>query len=51
MKKFVWRNIVTRFGVPHALIFDNGTQFDSEAFRIYCSELGIRNNYPTPAYP
>ena len=51
MKKFVWRNIVTRFGVPHALIFDNGTQFDSEAFRRYCSELGIRNNYPTLAYP
>ena len=23
-KKFVWKNIVTRFGVPHALISDNG---------------------------
>ena len=23
-KKFVWKNIVTRFGVPHVLISDNG---------------------------
>jgi len=23
VKKFVWRNIVTRFGVPESLVFDN----------------------------
>ena len=22
-KRFVWKNIVTRFGIPHTLIFDN----------------------------
>ena len=33
IKKFVWKNIVTRFGVPHSLILDNGLQFDSKAFR------------------
>ena len=50
-KKFVWRNIVTRFGVPKVLISDNGLQFDSKAFRRYCYELGITNRYATPAYP
>ena len=50
-KRFVWRNIVTRFGVPHALITDNGLQFDSRMFRNYCGELGITNRYSTPAYP
>ena len=50
-KRFVWKNIVTRFGVPHALISDNGLQFDSKMFRKYCSELGITNRYSTPAYP
>ena len=50
-RKFIWKNIVTRFGVPHALILDNGLQFDSKAFRRYCSELGITNRYSTPAYP
>ncbi|XP_075665519.1 uncharacterized protein LOC142635206 [Castanea sativa] len=50
-KKFIWKDIVTRFGVPHTLIFDNGLQFDSKVFRRYCGDLGIRNGYSTPAYP
>ena len=32
VKKFVWKNIVMRFGVPDPLITDNGLQFDSKAF-------------------
>ena len=50
-KKFIWRNIVTRFGVPRTLISNNGLQFDSKAFRRYCYELGITNRYSTLAYP
>ena len=49
-KRFIWKNIVTRFGVPHALISDNGLQFDNKAFRSYCDELEITNRYSTPAY-
>ena len=30
VKKFEWRNVVTRFGVPRALVSDNGLQFDSK---------------------
>ncbi|XP_065633667.1 uncharacterized protein LOC136069281 [Quercus suber] len=51
VQRFVWKSIVTRFGVPCILISDNGLQFDSKAFRSYCSELGIMNRYSTPAYP
>ncbi|XP_065622758.1 uncharacterized protein LOC112030837 [Quercus suber] len=51
VKKFVWKNIVTRFGVPESLISDNGLQFDSRAFRTFCNDLGIKNKYSTPAYP
>ena len=47
----VWKNIVTRFGVPNTLISDNGMQFDSRAFRDFCRDLGIINRYSTPAYP
>ena len=50
-KKFVWNNIVTRFGIPPTLISDNGLQFESKVFRRYCFELGIRNRYSTSAYP
>ena len=49
--KFVWKNIVTRFGVPHFLISDNGLQFNSKSFKRYCCELGITNRYSTLAYP
>ena len=51
VKRFIWKNIVTRFGVPNVLISDNGLQFDSKAFRKYCSDLGIKNIYSTLAYP
>ena len=51
VKKFVWKNIVTRFGVLDSLIFNNGLQFDSRAFREFCCNLGIKNRYSTPAYP
>ena len=51
VKNFIWKNIVTRFGIPHSLISDNGLQFDSKSFRRYYCELGITNRYFTPAYP
>ena len=49
-KNFIWKNIVTRFGVPHTPISDNGLQFDSKAFKRYCCDLGITNRYSTSAY-
>ena len=51
VKKFIWKNIVTSFEIPHSFISDNGLQFDSKSFRRYCCELGITNRYSTPAYP
>ena len=47
----MWKNIITRFGVPDSLISDNGLQFNSKAFREFCSDLGIKNRYSTPTYP
>ena len=51
VKKFVWKNIITRFGVPNTLISDNGLQFDSRAFCDFCRDLGIMNRYSTLTYP
>ena len=50
VKKFVWRNIVTRFRVPKSLASDSGLQFDSKAFRKFYSNLGIKNRYSTPTF-
>ena len=48
---FVWRNIVCRYGIPRVLVSDNGKQFDNSAFKDFCSELGIKNHYLSPALP
>ena len=32
-------------------VSDNGKQFDNSAFRNFCSELGIKNHYLSPAHP
>ena len=51
VKRFVWKNIFTRFWIPHTLISDNRLQFDSKIFRRYYCDLGIANRYSTLAYP
>ena len=51
VKKFVWKNIVTRFGIPHSLFSENGLQFDNKSFRRYYCEMGITNKYSISAYP
>ncbi|XP_028109536.1 uncharacterized protein LOC114308194 [Camellia sinensis] len=51
VKKFVWQNVITRFGIPRALVSDNGTQFDGKLFHGFCEELKIEFYNSTPAYP
>ena len=42
-KRFVWKNIVTRFRIPCAPVLDKGTQFNSEPFKYFYEHLGIQN--------
>ena len=49
--RFIWKNIVCRFGIPRSIISDNGPQFDSQVYRDFCQDLKIRNLYSTPRYP
>ena len=51
IRNFVWRAIICRFGIPRALVSDNGKQFDNTKFRDFCAELGIKNYYSSPAHP
>ena len=50
-KRFLWKSIITRFGIPWAVILDNGTQFESKLFKGFCSDLSIRNFFSSPGYP
>ena len=47
---FVWRSIIYSFGIPRALVSDNGKQFDNPKFRYFCAKLGIKNCYSSPAH-
>jgi hypothetical protein len=51
IERFLWKNVVCRYGVPHAFITDNGKQFDCEPFRKWCNELHIRNYFSSPGHP
>ena len=51
VRGFVWRCIICRFGIPRVLVLNNGKQFDNDSFRGFCSQLGIRNHYSSPAHP
>ena len=48
---FVWKNIICRFGIPRMIITDNGRQFDSQGFRDFCSNLGIKNQFSSSGHP
>ena len=47
----MWRAIICRFGIPRALVSENGKQFDNAKFRDFCAELGIKNYYSSRAHP
>ncbi|XP_058210020.1 uncharacterized protein LOC131322641 [Rhododendron vialii] len=51
VRRFMWKNIVTRFGVPYAIISDNGSQFIGKELTGLCAEFGIRFFNSTPSYP
>ena len=50
IRSFVWRCIICKFGIPRVLVSDNGKQFDNDSSRDFCSQLGIRNHYSSPAH-
>jgi hypothetical protein len=47
----VFEDLFARFGNPHVLVTDNGTQFTAEEFRIFCRTRGIRQKFAPPYHP
>jgi transposase InsO family protein len=45
------KSIVFRFGVPHNIITDNGTNFTSKEFKSYCETMGIKLKFASVAHP
>ncbi|GKB39178.1 reverse transcriptase domain-containing protein [Tanacetum coccineum] len=51
IKKFMWDNIVYRFGLPGEIIFDNDKQFRDNLFKDWCEKLCIRQCFASVKHP
>ena len=43
--------VVHRYGVPHSIITDNGTNFTADKVKLWCSKMGIKLNYASVYHP
>nr|GEX93294.1 reverse transcriptase domain-containing protein [Tanacetum cinerariifolium] len=51
VKKFVWDNIVCRFGLPGEIVSDNGKQFSDNPFKDRCDKLNITQRFASVKHP
>ena len=51
IKEFIYKNIIYRYGVPHTIISNNGTQFDCNEFKEFCDDLQIKKVFSKVALP
>ncbi|GJW94361.1 reverse transcriptase domain-containing protein [Tanacetum coccineum] len=51
VKKFVWDNIVCRFGLPGEIVSDNGKQFSDNPFKDWCDKLNITQRFASVKHP
>lgn len=42
VKNFLWKNIVTQFGIPKVMVSDNGTKFKCQKIEEFCREYIIQ---------
>ena len=43
--------VVHRYGVPHSIITDNGTNFMADEVKLWCSKMGIKLDYASVYHP
>ena len=51
MIKFLKENILSRFGIPRAMISDDGTHFCNKTFESLMKKYGITHKVATPYRP
>ncbi|GKF34831.1 reverse transcriptase domain-containing protein, partial [Tanacetum coccineum] len=51
VKKFVWDNIVCRFGLLGEIVSDNGKQFSDNPFKDWCDKLNIIQRFASVKHP
>nr|KYP34526.1 Gypsy retrotransposon integrase-like protein 1 [Cajanus cajan] len=51
VQKFFWKNIITRFGIPYAIVTDNGLQFTDHKLNKFLQDLGIKHRVTSVEHP
>nr|GEX93150.1 reverse transcriptase domain-containing protein [Tanacetum cinerariifolium] len=51
VKKFVWDNIVCRFGIPGEIFSDNGKHSVTNPFKDWCDKLNITQRFASVKHP
>nr|KYP58905.1 Pol polyprotein [Cajanus cajan] len=51
VQKFLWKNIITRFGVPSTLVTDNSLQFTDRKLNEFLVGLGIQHKVTSVEHP
>ena len=51
VKGFIWKNLITRFGVPQSIVFDNGPQFETPILKLWLSDQGISSHFASVGHP
>lgn len=51
VENFLWKQILTRFGVPYAIVSNNGTQFVADAIKALYKKHNILMRMAFISYP
>ncbi|KAL0294883.1 UNVERIFIED_CONTAM: hypothetical protein Sradi_6862600 [Sesamum radiatum] len=49
--KFIWKNIICRFGLPREIISDYGRQFQERRIQDWCAGLHIKQRFTSVSHP
>ncbi|XP_057719500.1 uncharacterized protein LOC130933916 [Arachis stenosperma] len=50
-RKFLYKNIITRYGVPHSITTDNDTQFTDSTFKNLVASMKIKHQFTSVEHP
>ncbi|XP_021734226.1 uncharacterized protein LOC110700966 [Chenopodium quinoa] len=51
VRTFIWKSIITRFGVPQCIVFDHGCQFDCDTIKDYLGDMGTKYASASVCHP
>ena len=51
VRKFLWQNILTRYGILVCIAFDHGRQFDNDPLRAWLAQFKIKFAFSAVFHP